>query len=585
MIRSVMRRKTSAVEMMDVKKIENIVLEIDELSVQYQTDHTYLTALREISFSMQNGENLGIIGESGSGKTTLALSLMGLISLPHQVHGRIVVTGKEFMSLAESEKNKLRWKTVAMVFQNSLDVLNPVMKIGPQIVEPLRETEGLSDREASHEAERLLALVDLETHWREAYPHQLSGGMRQRVLLAMALSCSPRLLILDEPTSSVDAVTKKDLFDMIRNLQAQFGFSMLVISHDFSAMQHLTDKIMVLYGGEILEKGLTQDVIEAPDHPYTRGLVNASVRTFPYKDLWGIPGEAQYDSQGCAFAGRCTQAIDVCAEKKPLLARVSHNRELACHRGGIVDLLKAEGISKSFKVQHTVIEAVRDVSLRVRHGETVAIVGRSGSGKSTLAHILAGFLVPDQGNVFFDHRVVKGNGPACHEGGIQLVLQDPLSALSHRFTVADALLEPLRINKIGAAEERTARIRQALEDVQLPVDDAFLQRYCSSLSGGQSQRIAIARALVMKPKLLIADEVTTMLDVSTQANLLRLLKGLQNSIGFAMVFITHDLHLARKISERIIVLHQGRITDQGSPRYVTEGSSSFQTRALVEAGL
>ena len=205
--------------MMDVKKIQDTLLEVDELSVQYQTDHTYLTALSDISFSLKNGENLGIIGESGSGKTTLALSLMGLVGLPHKVHGNIVVTGQELMSLAEKEKKKLRWKTVAMVFQNSLDVLNPVMKIGPQIVEPLKETEGLSDREASREAERLLALVGLEKYWRDSYPHQLSGGMRQRVLLAMALSCSPRLLILDEPTSSVDAVTRKDLFEMIRNLQ------------------------------------------------------------------------------------------------------------------------------------------------------------------------------------------------------------------------------------------------------------------------------------------------------------------------------------------------------------------------------
>ena len=360
---------------------------------------------------------------------------------------------------------------------------------------------------------------------------------------------------------------------------------MLVISHDFSAMQDLTDKMMVLYGGEILEKGLTQDVIEEPGHPYTRGLVNSSVQAFPYKDLWGIPGEAQYDSKGCVFANRCTQAIKECGEKKPLLERVSDNRELACLRGGIVDLLKAEGISKSFKVQHTVIQAVRDVSLRVRHGETVAVVGRSGSGKSTLAHILAGFLPPDKGQVFFDNRAVKDNGPACHEGGIQLVLQDPFSSLSHRFTVEDALLEPLRINKIGDSEERIERVKEVLKDVQLPVDDSFLQRHCSSLSGGQSQRIAIARALVMKPKLLLADEVTTMLDVSTQANLLRLLKGLQNSRGFAMVFITHDLHLARKISERIIVLDQGQITEEGSPNYVIEESCCCHTRELMEAGL
>lgn len=571
--------------MMDVKETQDILLNVKDLSVQYKTDHNSITALSKISFAMKDRENLGIIGESGSGKTTLALSLMGLIGPPHKVGGEINVAGKDLTALAEKDKKKLRWKTVAMVFQNSLDVLNPVMKVGQQIVEPLKETEGLSEREASREAERLLELVGLEKYWKDSYPHQLSGGMRQRVLLAMALSCSPRLLILDEPTSSLDAVTRKGLFNMVHNLQEKIGFSMLVISHDLSAMQDLTDKMMVLYGGEILERGLTREVIEEPAHTYTRGLVNSSVQAFPYKDLWGIPGEAQYDMQGCVFAGRCTQALNECGEKKPFLEQVSHNREVACHRGGIIDLLKAKSISKSFKVQHTVIQAIRDVSLRVRHGETVALVGRSGSGKSTLAHILAGFLPPDKGEVIFNNRAVKDNGPACQEGGIQLVLQDPFSSLSHRFTVEDALLEPLRVNKIGSLEERIKRVKEALKDVQLPADDSFLKRHCSSLSGGQRQRIAIARGLVMKPKLLLADEITTMLDVSTQANLLRLLKGLQNSSGFAMVFITHDLHLARKISERIIVLHHGEITEEGSSSYVTEESCCCHTKELMEAGL
>ena len=571
--------------MMEFTKIRDTLLEVNKLSVQYQTHHTYLTALHNISFSLNTGEDLGIIGESGSGKTTLALSLMGLVGLPHKAHGNICIAGLELMSLSEKEKKKLRWKTAAMVFQNSLDVLNPVMKIGRQIVEPLKETEGLSDREASCEAERLLGLVGMEKHWKRSFPHQLSGGMRQRVLLAMALSCSPRLLILDEPTSSVDAVTRKDLFEMVRKLQEKIGFSMLVISHDFSVMYDLTDTMMVLYGGEILEKGSTKDVIETPGHPYTRGLVNSSVQAFPYKDLWGIPGEAQHGRKGCVFAGRCTQAIKACGEKKPLLKRISDNREVACLRGGIVDLLKAKGISKFFKARHTVVQAVRDVSLSVRHGETVAIVGRSGSGKSTLAHILAGFLPPDKGQVFFDNRAVKDNGPACHEGGIQLVLQDPFSSLSHRFTVENALLEPLRINKIDDPGARIERVREVLKEVQLPVDAPFLQRHCSSLSGGQSQRIAIARALVMKPKLLLADEVTTMLDVSTQANLLRLLKGLQNSRGFAMAFITHDLHFARKISERIIVLNQGQITEEGPSSYVIEESCCCHTSELMNAGL
>lgn len=562
-----------------------LLLEADKLAVQYQTAGSFLTALNKISFSMDSGDNLGVIGESGSGKTTLAMALMGLIDPPHRVYGNIRVAGKELLALAEKDKKKLRWKTVAMVFQNSLEVLNPVMRVGQQIVEPLKEAESLSEREASLEAERLLELVGLEKYWKDSYPHQLSGGMRQRVLLAMALSCRPRLLILDEPTSSLDAVTRKALFEMVHNLQEKFGFSMLVISHDLSAMQDLTDKMMVLYNGEILERGLTREITEEPAHTYTRGLINSSVQAFPYKDLWGIPGEVQAAARGCAFASRCTQALEGCTEKKPQLKQVFANREVACHRGGIVDLLKATGISKSFKVQKTVIPAVKEVTLRVRHGETVALVGRSGSGKSTLAHILAGFLLPDKGEVTFDNRNVKSNWPACEEGGIQLVLQDPFSSLSHRFTVEEALLEPLRINKIGSFEERKTRIKTALKDVQLPADDLFLKRYCSSLSGGQRQRIAIARALVMKPKLLLADEITSMLDVSTQANLLRLLKGLQNSSGFAMVFITHDLHLARKISERIIVLHHGEIAEEGSASYVTKASCCCHTRELMEAGL
>ncbi|MDO9534892.1 MAG: ABC transporter ATP-binding protein [Bacillota bacterium] len=570
---------------MDVKNKEDILLNVNELSVQYKTDNTTITALDKISFSIKNRENLGIIGESGSGKTTLAMSLMGLIGSPHKVYGKINVTGKDLMSLAEKDKKKLRWKTIAMVFQNSMDVLNPVMKVGHQIVEPLKETEGLSEREAFLEAERLLKLVGLEKYWKDSFPHQLSGGMRQRVLLAMAMSCSPRLLILDEPTSSLDAVTRKSLFEMVRDLQEKIGFSMLVISHDLSAMKDLTDKMMVLYGGEILERGLTREIIEEPAHIYTRGLINSSVQAFPYKDLWGIPGEAQTEVKGCVFASRCTQALEGCSEKKPYLEQVFTNREVACHRGGIVDLIRARGISKSYKVQNTIIPAVKDVILRVRHGETVALVGRSGSGKSTLAHILAGFLQPDKGDVVFDNQAVKGNWPACKEGGIQLILQDPFSSLSHRFTVEDALLEPLKVNKIGSLEERIARIKAALKDVQLPADDLFLKRHCSSLSGGQRQRIAIARGLVMKPKLLLADEITSMLDVSTQANLLRLLKGLQNSSGFAMVFITHDLHLARKIAERIIVLHHGEITEEGSSSYVTEESCCCHTKELMEAGL
>lgn len=570
---------------MDTKRSPNNLLRIKGLSVVYKTESSSLTALNQVSFAMGNGQNLGLIGESGSGKTTLALSLMGLISLPHKVEGEIELFSKNILSLPEKQVRKLRWKEISMVFQNSLDVLNPVMKIGHQIVEPLKEVEALSEKDSAAEAQKLLELVGLERYWKDAYPHQLSGGMRQRVLLAMALSCNPRLLILDEPTSSLDAVIRKEMLKLIQKLQNTIGFSTLVISHDLTAMQVLTEKIIVLYGGELLEKGLTREVVEEPAHTYTRGLVNSSVQAFPYKDLWGIPGEIENNRQGCVFAARCTQALSECHSSKPSLKKLTCDREVACHQSGIVDLLTASDLYKSYRVNQTTIQAVRGVSLKVRHGETVAIVGRSGSGKSTLAQIVAGFTRPDRGQITFFNRAVKDNTYVCKEGGIQLILQDPFSSLSHRFTVKDTLMEPLKINNIGSRENRLESIKEALLAVQLPATDTFLDRYCSSLSGGQRQRIAIARGLVMKPKLLIADEVTTMLDVSTQANLLRLLKGLQNSKGFAMFFVTHDLHLARKIAERIIVLHQGQVTEEGSSSFVTEESCCCHTRALMEAGL
>jgi peptide/nickel transport system ATP-binding protein len=345
--------------------------------------------------------------------------------------------------------------------------------------------------------------------------------------------------------------------------------------------------MMVLYVGEILEKGNTYEIIENPGHTYTRGLINASVEVFPYKDLWGIPGEAKnfLQNNGCVFSNRCTQALEKCKEKKPYLKQVANNREIACHRNGIVDIITARNISKYYKLKNKNICALQKVNMRIRHGETLALVGRSGSGKSTLAQILAGFIKPDEGDVFFENKPVKDNWAACEENGIQLILQDPFSSLSDRFTVEDALLEPLKINKIASPEERTQRIKNALKDVQLPTDDLFIKQYCFSLSGGQRQRIAIARALVMKPKILLADEITSMLDVSTQANLLRLLKRLQNSKGFTMLYITHDLNLARKISERIIVLHHGQIIDEGSASYITEQSCCCHTKKLIEAGL
>ncbi len=565
---------------------EKKLLSVKNLSVNYRTDLDVIEAVRNVSFNLKARQTLGIVGESGSGKTSIARSILGLIGKPHGTAGRVFYEETDILSLSEERQKELRWAQIALVFQNALEVLNPVLSIGEQVAEPLKRHLSLPGKELEKKLKELFALVKLDFAWRKAYPHQLSGGMRQRALLAMALSCSPRVLIIDEPTSSLDAFARKELLEMLKALQKKLGFAMIVISHDLAAMQSLAEGLIVLYSGEIVEAGPTKEIIEKPCHPYTRGLISSAVEVFPYKDLWGIPGEvSETKSAACAFVNRCTQAVELCSCKKPSLTKLNNNRSVRCHRGGIAAILEGVSLSKEFQINGLRVKALQDIDINLYHGETVALVGISGSGKSTLAHILSGLSRPDRGEVFFEDKRFKDGSPARQEYGIQLVLQDPFSSTSHRLKVREAVIEPLVINKIGSPEEQHERQARALQAVRLTDEESFLERYCHSLSGGQRQRLAIARALVMKPSILIADEMTSMLDVSTQANLLRLLKSLQNERGFTMLYITHDLPLARKIAERIIVLHEGKIVEEGSAGRIAEQTCCRHTQGLFDAGL
>ncbi|QGG49060.1 ABC transporter ATP-binding protein [Heliorestis convoluta] len=556
------------------------VARISNLAVHYpiQNAHGELTkvkALDQVSFQIKSGQRMGLVGESGSGKTTLALTMLGLIEESQQ-SGEIFYGDQPFLSLSSEEKKDWRWNYVSLVFQNSLEVLNPVMKVGPQILEPLWKKSKLSKKEASEELQQLLQWVQLDLAVQDAYPHQLSGGMRQRVLLAMALACRPKLLIMDEPTSSLDEATRRQITERINALQKELGFALLLISHDLRTVYELTDDVMVLYGGNVVEQGKTKSIVKKPYHPYTAGLLQASLDLFPYKDLWGIPGES-YDGverSGCPYVQRCTQQEWYCHEKKADLSSPEQERLVRCHFGGLRRLLQGIDISKNFGSASQQITAVTNCSIQVRHSETVALIGTSGAGKSTLAQIVAGFLPADQGKVMFMEKDITSQGASRQEKGIQLVLQDPYSSLSPRLSTFDAIEEPLRVNNIGTKEERKERICTLLKQLQLPFHDDFLARPCASLSGGQRQRVAIARALVMKPRLLIADEITSMLDLSTQANLLRLLKSLQNSMGFAMLFITHDLQVARKIADKIVVMDKGAIIEERSLDYYVESMES-----------
>ncbi|KJS01893.1 MAG: ABC transporter ATP-binding protein [Desulfobulbaceae bacterium BRH_c16a] len=548
------------------------MLTVEDFSIVYDRDGSPLPAVSGTAFSLAAGESLGIIGESGCGKTTLALGIMGLLP-GATVSGRVLLHGRDLTAMAESERRRCRWRHIAMLFQNSLEVLNPVITIGEQLTEPLIAHLGLTARQARERVTEMLAATGLAPRWLAAYPHQMSGGMRQKALLAMALACGPELLIVDEPTTSLDPESRQAVLDLLQDLQSRLGFAMIMISHNLPAIRRLTGRLLTMYAGRVVEEGDTAEVLRRPLHPYTRGLINAAPDFFPYKDLWGIPGVPPRAGSlaGCGFAPRCCQAGDFCAELPPELREQGSDRRVACHKGGIETVLSAHGMVKTYRLGDEAVKAIKGVDLVVRHGEVVALVGRSGSGKSTLAQMLVRVLPADGGMVHFFGRSIFDRQATAVIGGMQMVFQDPAEAVSHRLSVLEAVREPLDIMGHGERGDRERRAMAALAAMHLPTSTDFLRRTCHGLSGGQRQRVAIARALVTEPALLVADEITAMLDPSTQAVILRELKGLQHQRGFSMLFISHDMHLARKVADRVYVLDQGYIVEEGAAFEVLNG--------------
>jgi len=557
------------------------VLQIHDLSVRYRADNTQ-DAVRKVSLSLMRGESVGLIGESGSGKSSLALAVMGLLGSGAQVEGSVVFNGVELTKLRDTKMERYRWKRIAIVFQNSLDVLNPVLTIGEQIAECMVKHLGGSKAAIRAKAAAYLAMTGLAAKWARAYPHQLSGGMRQKALIAMALSCEPDVILVDEPTMALDSVSKQEVIRLLLRLKAERNFAMLVISHELPVIAAMTSRVLVMYLGNILEEGPTEVLLKNPFHPYTRGLLYASPAVNPYRDMWGIPGEIETAAEGmCPFYSRCSQRIDACAQLHPTLKTLPGRRKICCLRGGIVTLLTGYGLTKTYVAKGNTVQACRDCNIEVKAGEVCALIGESGSGKTTLAEMLAGILPPDEGSVVFDGKPVHGNSTTSQPESIQIVFQDPLSSTNERLTIADIVREPLDILHEGTKTERTERVKKALASVQLATDEAFLHRRGFMLSGGQRQRVAVARALVMRPRLLIADEISAMLDPSTAANLMRLLKGLQNAEGFAMLYITHDLALAQKISDKVYVMHEGAIIEHGPVEDVLENPKAEYTRMLI----
>lgn len=560
--------------------MENPILNIHNLTVRYGDTDT--NAVHNVSLNLGAGESVGLIGESGSGKSSIALAIMGLSHKRACLSGSIRFKGTDLTELSEDELNLYRWKKIAIVFQNSLDILNPVLTVGEQIAECIQKHLCEPKVSAMEKAEHYLEMVGLKVHWAKAYPHQLSGGMRQKVLIAMALSCEPEVLLVDEPTMALDSVSKQEIIELLLKLQEEKGFSMLVISHELPVIAAMTTRVLVMYAGNIMEEGGTEALLKEPLHPYTRGLISSSPAINPYRDMWGIPGEIIITGEEqCPFYSRCKQHIEQCIHEHPALKPVCDGRSVSCIRGGIVTILKGNALSKHYKVKHKKFPACSNCDIEIRSGEVCALIGESGSGKTTMAEVLSGILNPDEGNVIFEGQAVCGNSMTSKIGGIQIVFQDPLSSTNEHMTIEEIVREPLDIIKEGTKSERIFFVKNALKSVQLSYDDSFLKRRAFTLSGGQRQRVAVARALVMRPSLLIADEISAMLDPSTAANLLRLLKGLQNTEGFAMLYITHDLALAQKISDKVYVMRNGKIIEKGSVEDVMQNPKEEYTKLLL----
>lgn len=558
------------------------LLEVQDLRVCFDGE---VEAVRGVSFSLDRGESLAVVGESGSGKSTLALSLAGLLK-PSEVTGSVRVAGVELIGASPEQLRAVRWATVALALQGA--PFNPVSTVGVQVAEPLRDRLGMGSSAARLRAEELAVEMALDPRLLDRYPHQLSGGERRRATLAMVLALDPALVVLDEPTAGLDPATRRDVVARLAAAKRSRGFALMVISHDLPDAVHLAQDTMVMYAGEAIEAGPTRPVVGRPAHPYTWALVNAYPVMTTTKDLRpirGRPPDPRSLPSGCAFRTRCSQAEEVCSHDRPGLLPVA-DRRVACHFGGLKVLLQAQRVTKAFGKAGDLLQALGGVSLELREGEALGIIGPSGSGKSTLARILTGHLRPDSGEVLLEGQPQPTSWRhAARERRrrIQLVSQDPWDALSPRLTVADLVGEPLKLGGGVSSGDHRVAVAEALASVGLPEEGPFLGARTHELSGGQLQRVSLARALVIRPKLLVADEPTSMLDASEQARLLVVLRERQAEMGLGLVMVSHDMAIVRKVTDRIIVLEGGHVVEEGPSSRVSTKPRSLTGRRLIEA--
>ncbi len=609
------------------------VLQISDLSTHIQLSKSVVHAVGNVDLSIEPGEALGLVGESGCGKSMTGLSIMGLLPPGGAiVGGSIKLDGRELVGVGDAELRTIRGNDVAMIFQDPLTSLDPTKTIGYQVAEPVRLHEGASKAAARARATEVLGLVGLPRPAERLgdYPHQLSGGLRQRVMIAMALSCEPKLLIADEPTTALDVTIQAQILSLLHDLKDRLGMAMLLITHDMGVIAGHADRVQVMYAGRMVEAAETGNLFRHMRHPYTRALLASIPRlnsssTQRLFSISGLPPDLAQPPDGCRFAPRCSRATDKCHSEEPPLDGGAREHLFACWHpvdgpagpaadgptagaghlaaagpagpgGGngqvppgtplleVRDLVKEFPVTAGAILQRRVasVHAVSGVSFTVSAGETFGLVGESGCGKTTIGRVVVALERPDAGAVLLggqDVSALSGGELRRQRRDLQLMFQDPYSSLDPRMRVGSIIREPLSIQRVGSRRDQVRRVFELLDEVGLP--RSAVERYPHEFSGGQRQRIGLARALTLSPKLIVADEPVSALDVSIRAQVLNLMKRLQADHGLTYIVISHDLAVVKYMADRIGVMYLGKLVEMGSAEDIYQRAAHPYTAGLI----
>ena len=595
------------------------LLSVSDLRVEFPLPDRTVYAVNGVDLDVHEGEVFALVGESGSGKSVSMLSVMGLVpSPPGRVSGSIRFRGNELTSLSRSAMNKIRGAEIGMIFQDPMSSLNPVHPVGRQIAEVLRLHRKVTRADAMARAIDLLDRVGIPNASRRVrdYPHEFSGGMRQRVMIAIALACEPRLLIADEPTTALDVTVQRQIVALVKELQSELGMAVVWITHDLGVVAEIADRVAVMYGGRIMESGGSHRLYAAARHPYTTGLLRSIPRIDTPTTAWlpeipGTPAPILAPLTSCPFHTRCPMSDDACPNALPDLERIEvDGHYAACLHAEFIGpadelwpveddsraqtapdagdtVINIENLKVHFRVQRggrqrkkTFVRALDGVDLQIHRGMTLGLVGESGCGKSTLGRALVGLVEPTEGEIRVNGDPLNTkSGP--HRRTVQMIFQDPFSSMTPGMRVGDVVAEPMRVHRIGTAEERAEKVGELLEKVGLDRDAVL--RHPHEFSGGQRQRIAIARALAADPEAIVCDEPVSALDVSVQAQIVNLLHETQQELGLSLIFIAHDLAVVRHISHEIAVMYLGQIVEHAPRDAIYDEPLHPYTKALLAA--